>query len=457
MEMIKQVEIEHNPDVNAQIIKEECDWIIRIRDLRIQTHFNKEEGMSPKLISGFITPPNLQEHEGYYAAFVCRYNLNEVERLVIAMALMARIQQSFFKPFFAVDNDTNHPFPDTGGIRKNNGRFLPTVETALFIVAGKNTSKQLEYQSLFDPDHLFYTQRILEPLSTDKEGERIINLTDEAFRLMTQGKELKPEYSSNFPASRIETALDWEDLVTEAITDEDIEELKLWLMCRHQLSAHQILSKKLTKGYRCLFYGPSGTGKTLAASLLGKQYGMDVYRVDLSMIVSKYIGETEKNLSNIFDKAEDQNWILFFDEGDALFGKRVNTSSSNDRYANQEISYLLQRIENYNGLIVLASNYKVNMDDAFIRRFQSLVHFPMPKPRTRLELWKKAFEGSLQLEDKISLWDIAKKNELAGGAIANVLRYCALKAFARESDLVLLDDLEAGIKKELRKDGKSSS
>lgn len=135
------------------------------------------------------------------------------------------------------------------------------------------------------------------------------------------------------------------------------------------------LSKRIKKGYRALFYGPPGTGKTLAATLLGKRFGKSVYRIDLSQMVSKYIGETAKNMSNLFDIAENKNWILFFDEADALFGKCSSESSSHDWYANQDVSYLLQRVEDYNGLVILGSNFKNNFDQAFMRRFQSIIFF----------------------------------------------------------------------------------
>jgi SpoVK/Ycf46/Vps4 family AAA+-type ATPase len=150
------------------------------------------------------------------------------------------------------------------------------------------------------------------------------------------------------------------------------------------------MGKQIAPVYRALFYGPSGTGKTLTATLLGKEFSREVYRVDLSQVISKYIGETEKNLEKIFVQAENKNWILLFDEADALFGKRTQTKSSNDKYANQEVSYLLQRVENFNGLIVLASNFKNNIDDAFLRRFNSIINFTKPNVEERLELWTKA-------------------------------------------------------------------
>ena len=141
--------------------------------------------------------------------------------------------------------------------------------------------------------------------------------------------------------------------------------------------AAQLQKSLPVKNKGILFIGAPGTGKKTLASLIGQQSGKEVYRIDLSMVVSKYIGETEKNLSKIFDAAEHKNWILFFDEADALFGKRTNVRDAHDKYANQEVAYLLQRIENYNGLVILATNKKNNIDEAFIRRLQSIIHFPL--------------------------------------------------------------------------------
>ena len=137
-------------------------------------------------------------------------------------------------------------------------------------------------------------------------------------------------------------------------TKGEIEQIKIWLTYNADLLQDSNLSRKIKPGYRALFYGPPGTGKTLTASLLGKQFNKEVYRIDLSQVVSKYIGETEKNLEKVFSKAENKDWILFFDEADALFGKRSNVQNAHDKYANQEVSYLLQRVEDFPGLIILA-------------------------------------------------------------------------------------------------------
>ena len=157
-----------------------------------------------------------------------------------------------------------------------------------------------------------------------------------------------------------------------------LEEIITWLKQSSPVKADPSGKKKIKPGYRCLFAGPAGTG-IIAAAWIGKEIKQPVYRVDLSMVISKYIGETEKNLKKIFDEAEKKEWILFFDEADALFGKRTEVKDAHDRYANQEISYLLQRLEVYPGLAILSANLKSNIDDAFMRRFQSIIHFSSPK------------------------------------------------------------------------------
>ena len=193
----------------------------------------------------------------------------------------------------------------------------------------------------------------------------------------------KPRFSMDFPAEHLETATTWDDLVLPAQTLSQIRDIEHWITHHHTLLDDRGIRKSIGPGYRVLFHGPPGTGKTLTAALLGKRTGKDVLRIDLSRVVSKYIGETEKNLSRLFDRAENENWILFFDEADALFGKRTDIADAHDRFANQEVAYLLQRIESYNGLVILTSHQRADIDDAFIRRVQMIVEFPMRRSEER--------------------------------------------------------------------------
>jgi SpoVK/Ycf46/Vps4 family AAA+-type ATPase len=282
----------------------------------------------------------------------------------------------------------------------------------------------------------------------------VLSLSTEYLSYFTLGVSHKPDFSINFPAKRIYTDMDWDDLVLEDDTMEGIAEIRDWLEFGDTLMDDWGLRKKLKPGFRSLFYGPPGTGKTFTASLLGKYSGLDVYRIDLSMVVSKFIGETEKNLANVFNQAEHKNWILFFDEADALFGKRTQTSSSNDRYANQEVSYLLQRIEDFPGVVILATNLKANLDDAFSRRFQSMIHFPVPGPAQRMRLWQRAFSEKSRLEDQVNLKELASKYEMTGGAIINITRYSSLMALKRGTNVILKRDILTAIRKEFGKEGK---
>ena len=305
----------------------------------------------------------------------------------------------------------------------------------------------------FNSDHVFTKKNILH-LENTNEGEphlsgRIVLNSDVLEKLLFKGVS-RPKLSTEFPAKYITTNLEWSNLVINETTMVEVETIRNWIAFHESMITEWDLKHTFKAGYKALFYGPPGTGKTFTATLLGKQFNRDVYRIDLSQVVSKYIGETEKNLEKIFQKAEDKNWILFFDEADALFGKRTSVSSAHDRYANQETSYLLQRIEDFNGLVILASNNKANIDQAFLRRFNAIVHFPIPDPVERLHLWKIYLPANhgLTMED---LQKIADKYEVTGSTILNSIHNAAINSFALNR-LIALDDLVESLKRELRKE-----
>jgi SpoVK/Ycf46/Vps4 family AAA+-type ATPase len=282
-----------------------------------------------------------------------------------------------------------------------------------------------------------------------------LNINNECLQRLCDGEQHKPDFSASFPAKRMHTKLTWSDLVLNPEVMDEVENIVTWLRHPKHILENWGLEKTVKPGYRALFYGPPGTGKTLTASLIGATVNADVYRIDLSMIVSKYIGETEKNLASVFDQAQNKNWILFFDEADSLFGKRTQTSSSNDRHANQEISYLLQRVEDFPGVVILATNLKANIDAAFSRRFQSEVYFAMPTPAQRLRLWQGLFSNKEQLGPDVNFQKIAQSYELSGGALLNIARYAAIRAVRNQRQHIVQEDLIAGIGREMMKDGKT--
>jgi SpoVK/Ycf46/Vps4 family AAA+-type ATPase len=208
-----------------------------------------------------------------------------------------------------------------------------------------------------------------------------------------------------------------------------------------------------SRGVSILFAGPPGTGKTMSAQIIGAELGLDLYKIDLSTIISKYIGETEKNLEHIFTEAESSNAILFFDEADALFGKRSEVRDSHDRYANVEISYLLQRMEAYDGVTILATNLRSNLDEAFTRRLQFAVDFPFPEEADRLRIWQALFPPEVPCAPQLDLPFLAQRFKLAGGNIRNIIVSAAYLASAN-GGVVTMEHLLHGTRRELQKMGR---
>jgi len=257
---------------------------------------------------------------------------------------------------------------------------------------------------------------------------------------------------------KIERVYTWDDIV---LPDDSIAQLRE--LCARVTHGPRVLGewgfgRKLSqgKGTNALFAGPSGTGKTMAAEIIANELGLDLYKIDLAGIVSKYIGETEKNLDRIFAAAENANAILFFDEADALFGKRSEVRDSHDRYANIEISYLLQKMEQYEGVAILATNLRQNLDEAFVRRLAFTVHFPFPSEIDRLRIWTSIWPGDTPLVDGLDLGFLSREFKLAGGNIKNIALGAAFFA-ASDGGVVTMDHLLRATRREFQKMGKTLS
>ena len=450
-----EVEVDIEVEISLHVLHEEFAWFAQVLDTRMKLFMGKP-GSYASIQE--ILPPKIGDAEGFYARFLQHYVCTAEERLLIILCLAPILAPQLLDVFFTKNALYDRPFTEFGGQRgTTHSGFLPTAETALFLLADNDLGVRLQAEHLFDATHYFAIHQIIlvsQPGQNEPPQSGLLNLSAEVISWLCSNSYKKPYFSTDFPAKLITTPLEWDDLVMAEQTLEQIEEIRSWVLHSDTLMNEWGFQKKLKPGYKSLFYGPPGTGKTLVACLLGKLCQMDVYRIDLSMIVSKYIGETEKNLSKVFQMAESKNWILFFDEADALFGKRTGVNDAHDRYANQETSYLLQRIEDFNGLVVLATNLKNNIDEAFSRRFQSVIYFPIPQPEERLRLWERSFSAQTSLEETIDMTSIARQYELAGGTIMNIVRYCSLSALASNERIIRLKTLENGIRRELMKEGK---
>ena len=441
---------------NSRALAADLAWFERVLQARLQLHF----GQPCEVVSiEELLPPAIAATDGDYGELLNELALDTAERLLLLLALAPHLRPQALDLLFVRNKNLDRSFTEFGGSRpRAHSGFLPTAETALFLLAGEDLARRLAMSALLEPEHRLQCAGVLRVVldaPNEPASGGALMVTREYLDRLTLGVRHKPDYSVNFPAKLLTTPLEWADLVLGAEVMGEIELLSTWIQHAGRILDQWQLGRVLKRGYRSLFHGPPGTGKTLTASLLGKSAGIDVYRIDLSMVVSKYIGETEKNLAQVFDQAERRRWILFFDEADALFGKRTATASSNDRHANQEVSYLLQRVEDFPGIVILATNLKGNIDEAFARRFQSLIYFPMPQAEQRLQLWHNMLAPTGRLAASVQLPELAERYELAGGAIANVVRFAALSALQRGTECIAHADLLEGIARELRKEGRT--
>lgn len=441
---------------NARDLEAELAWLAAVLQRRLDGYFGNPPASPP--LPGEMLPPVLGEGASPFADLVVRHRLSAAERGVLALALAPHLKPQLLDVLWSRNEATQRGFSEFGGVQgSQSGCFLPTGETACFLLAGDDLGGRLQAMRLLSDGQRLVARELLAPLSFPAGESMMAGVLRPSRALLATihgGDEALPEGGDAFPAQHVTTSLEWSDLVLPESTLSQIEEVRDWLAHGPTLLGAWGLGSRLRPGYTCLFHGPPGTGKTLTACLLGQLCARDVYRIDLSMVVSKYIGETEKNLARVFTLAERRNWILFFDEADALFGQRTRVDSAHDRYANQEVSFLLQRIEEFSGVVILSSNFKRNIDDAFTRRFQSVVAFAMPQAAERLRLWQEAMPAKARLDPRLDLAAVAEQHELSGGTIMNVVRYVALRSLVRGDGLIAADDVADGIRRELVKEGR---
>ena len=254
---------------------------------------------------------------------------------------------------------------------------------------------------------------------------------------------------------KITPGYSWPDIVLPRNRLQQLRDICHYVEYRDQVFGEWGFGRKCSygNGVSALFAGPSGTGKTMAAEIIAGELSLDLYKIDLSTVVSKFIGETEKNLSRIFTEAETSNAILFFDEADALFGKRSEVKDSHDRYANIEVGYLLQRIEEYDGVVILASNFRKNIDEAFVRRLQFVIEFPFPNKAERRRIWDVVWPREAPKDPGIDFDVLAERYEITGGNIRNIALASAFLA-AEDGRVVNMEHLFTATQRELQKMGK---
>jgi hypothetical protein len=266
---------------------------------------------------------------------------------------------------------------------------------------------------------------------------------------------MQVQHNLSKKAKRIEARYRWDDIVLPAEQKDQLRNACNQMKFRHVVFGDWGFDRKLSygKGISMMFAGPPGTGKTMSAEVIATDLQLELYKIDLSQVISKYIGETEKNLHEIFLEAQYSNAILFFDEADAIFGKRSEVKDSHDKYANIETAYLLQKMEEYEGISILATNYSQNIDEAFMRRINYVVKFPFPDPEYREKIWRSMFPKEAPVHKDIDFAFIASKLQIAGGNIKNIVVSSAFLA-AEAGEPIRMKHVISAAKHEMSKSGK---
>lgn len=381
------------------------------------------------------------------------------EKLVLLLAALPHVRPTLLNSLIQQLAENAAKLP--GKIASQGVTFLPTGNTALFLLAGNAPQQRLHWQrSLFNVHHELAKRGILK-LQEVPPGEPMMDgflkLSEEYLHWFVNGTDFKPVMDASFPAEQLTTQVKWDDLIVPDKTQRGIQELLDWTQNFASLKAQAHFWGD-RKGYRCLMYGAPGTGKTMMARLLSKTGPREVWRVDATRIVSKFVGETTKNLKRMFEVAQHQDVIIFIDEGEGLFSNRSQEArNAQDTFVNQDIGYLLQAIEEYPGIILVATNNLSNMDDAFLRRFDTRIEFELPNDQMLYRLWTQALQ-SFELDESIDLQTLsyyqAKENrvknnehlQVTGAKIALVRDYLTMQALKKDSWQLTAQELVLALK-----------
>ena len=442
-------------EANAAALAADLDWLSNQITVRLQSYF--ESGHTHATSA---SAPPLPAGPSTYAAYLRDRGLDGDARLLLALALAPHLRPAALDVLFTHNDAIGRPFTEFGGARHDRGGpFLPTGETALFVLAGADMAKRFAWQAALSGEHVLLREGALrldpaEPGMPPWAGS--LTVAPHLIDAWTLGRSGPQRADPGFPATPLRTDQTWDDLVVSDEVRSALGQIATWAVCGPAVLDDWGFRRRGGAGYRALLYGPPGTGKTLSAALLGQRAGREVVRVDLSTVVSKYIGETEKNLARLFEAAEGRDWILFFDEADALFGRRAEVKDAHDRFANQQVSYLLQRLESFSGVVLLATNLAQHLDPAFKRRFHQSVRFSLPDERLREDLWTRVLRPPVRVTDDVAPAALAS-TPLSPAAITNAVRTAALLAVSGGAAAITPDHLDRAVAAELSREGRSRS
>ncbi|WP_299464036.1 AAA family ATPase [uncultured Microscilla sp.] len=462
-------------DDSLEAVYKELNWFLQILWHRYKNKDGKEDFLSFLTKKDFnnnvVVLPELPA-KSHYKAWLQKHKLTQKapERLLMAMVMALSLNDALFFAFLDLLQQPLISVFVGGQTKDSERRFMPTVQTLLYLLAGVDLKNQATYQLHFrtQQHHLSKWGIELESAQARMSGRTdlsdewknlLISLNPNIWQYFLGGNMPLPEENKDLPITKLDTALTFDDLVLNDETKNALTPLLNYARNGKDFFNDAEASGHFKSGYISLLQGPPGTGKTLIATTIGKEVGLVTYQLELAQVVSKYIGETSKNINQVFeeltraiDHLKGEPSILFIDEADALIGKRSEVNDSKDRYANFDVSNLLQKIESFPGLIILASNFQQNLDPAIQRRIGATILVPPPEADERTQLWKNYQPANLEYPTDNFARILGEKFRLTGAQINNIMKQVALAVYGTEVKVLDYDlHLEPAIKSELIK------
>lgn len=421
-------------DVSHNSLNEEMKWLQLLIEMRCKELFLEEETELNSIDEVPEVP--ILDDESPYSITTNTHQLTSIDRVILALGIASAHYPSILKTFIQIEENSSAFAIEAGGeYNKANRSFKPTFQTALFLLSGKNLSLWSHYSAQLIKGSVLLKNDIIYNRSSTEFIHGKIELDTAYLNYFLSGQKPQLDHGSYFPGRLYKSNLTMDDIILEDNVREQIKPIEHYIKALEN-GFFKSNDHSFKAGFIALFYGAPGTGKTMLAGILANTYAIDMYHVDLSQVVSKYIGETEKNLEVLFNRLQGKNCMLFFDEADALFGKRSDVKDAHDRYANQEVSYLLQRIEKFDGLTVLASNFENNMDDAFKRRIDVSINVIRPTEMTRESLWKNYLPKNITFESDNLLKHLAKEYSYTGSNIRNIMKNVTIALYDRNETII---------------------
>lgn len=435
-----------NSSDNVATISGELNWLAR-----------RIENLLGKNVAEFLPLPPLKVGTSY-EKLVTDHSLTEPDRVLLNLAFAGLFQPSILVPFVIAFKDPEMSFRFGGFLKEETGRFYPTVRTALYLLAGDDEELWNYYLCLFTSKHKLFSSNLIQVKPTEHSTNFIdheIVFNDQFIGTILHGESPRLDGDASFPARRSKRSHTMKEVVLDEKTIGELEKLRRFARNMSQLWSLPN-GWKYRQNYISIFSGEPGTGKSHTAEAIGNEMSLPVYKVNFAQLVSKYIGETEKNLERVFDRFSGHPSILFFDEAESIFSKRIEVKDSHDKHANNEQSFLLQKIEEYNGIVILATNVQnlsQYFDKAFQRRIRQIVNFQFSDYPERIKLWENAIGAPFNYEEGL-VDRLAKNYQFSGGSIFNVISEGVIEALDKKTETFTFELLEPAMMDEFKKTGR---